>query len=278
MTKNVEKVMRHTKLFLKRFGVYWRSGSELRSKPIFIMGYGRSGTTMLLNTFSHDMRIATMGENDPRIARDYLLIPEMVGPAIAASNAAVTVLKPILNSFSAADILDQHPDGKIIWLVRGYTDVISSANKMFGNRVSGYIRNLVEFGRSADWISKGMPEEALRDLQELGTDDFTDSDWMGLVWWAVNNTVVRQKLRENDRFLLVRYEELVTDPVAIMRNIYAFIGMSFRKRSTEYMNRASIGKGSHIDVHSKVEDLCDALYRELYDGDSTYEESNIATT
>ena len=38
------------------------------------MGYGRSGTTMVLNAFDRDMRIEILGENDPRIAKNYLLI------------------------------------------------------------------------------------------------------------------------------------------------------------------------------------------------------------
>lgn len=46
------------------------------TQPVFIMGYGRSGTTMMLNIFERDNLIEALGENDPKVAKNFMLIYE----------------------------------------------------------------------------------------------------------------------------------------------------------------------------------------------------------
>jgi hypothetical protein len=63
--------------------------------PIFIMGCGRSDTTMMINTFQRDCLIEVLNENDPKIAHNYILNHDKVSKAINLCKAPVLVMKPI---------------------------------------------------------------------------------------------------------------------------------------------------------------------------------------
>ena len=137
------------------------------TKPIFILGSGRSGTTMLFRVFERDFHIQTFGENHPAIARNYLLNYNSLSVTINSSKFDVVVLKPILNSFDVSKLLSMFPNGIFIWMIRDYRDVVASALKKFGPVVADYLKNYIEYGRGDNWISKGMPTSTRNSIIQI---------------------------------------------------------------------------------------------------------------
>lgn len=78
--------------------------------------------------------------------------------------------------------------------------------------VADYLKNLVLYKKGNNWISSGLPYDTLKIFNNLDTTDFTNYDWMALVWWSVNRTIIINRLFENDRFFLLSYENLVIEP------------------------------------------------------------------
>jgi len=228
------------------------------------MGYGRSGTTMMLNIFERDNRIETLGENDSKIAKNFMLIYEKLNPAIENSRAQVLVMKPILNSFDASRILEEYNNAKIIWMIRNYKDVIASAIKKFGPIVANYMKNYVLYNKKGNnWISSGLPDNTLKILNNLDTTEFTMYDWMALVWWSVNRTVIIDKLFKSDRFFLLSYEKLVSEPDLWLKLVYEFIGLPYNFEMAKYIHSASVGKGAPVQLSHTITKMCDDLTREF---------------
>lgn len=223
------------------------------------MGCGRSGTTMMINIFHRDHRVDALDENNPKIAKDYMLDFDKIPEAISTSKAPVIVMKPILNSFDASDLLKTYSKSKIIWMVRDYRDMVASSMKKFGTIVSGYMKDLVLDGKGNNWLTLGIPPETLRIISTLDTLHFTPSDWMALVWWSVNRTVILDRLFECERLLLINYEAMVSSPESTLKSVFDFVGLKYQKKAIKYIHAASIGKGAHIELHPQVEGLCQDL-------------------
>lgn len=231
--------------------------------PIFIMGCGRSGTTMMTNTFQRDCRIEVLNENDPKIAYNYMLVHDKVSKAINLCKTPVLVMKPILNSFDASLLLQQHSRAKVIWMIRDYKDMIASTNKKFGPVVPGYIRDLILFNREDNWLSHGMPADTLEKLRKINSSSFSDYDYIALVWWSVNRTIILDGLHRHKRFLLLKYEEMVQKPDIVLKRVYDFIGLKYRKGITKYIHSASIGKGASIQLHPQAQSVCDSIAKDV---------------
>jgi hypothetical protein len=206
-----EKLLRRFYKYSKIIKFYLKKPYK-NTTPIFIMGNGRSGTTMMINIFHRDWRVEALDENDPKIAQNYMLKMDKVSNVINFSKASVLVMKPILNSFDAKKILKNYSNAKIIWMVRNYKDMIASSLKKFDTVVSDYMREYVLYGIGSNWITKGLPAETRRILTSLKTSEFSCQSWMALVWWSVNRTVILDDLIGLDRFYLVNYESLVRSP------------------------------------------------------------------
>lgn len=262
LSKYQEKAVRHLIGYQKQALFAVRSPRN-NTIPVFIMGCGRSGTTMMVNVFTCDTRIESLGENDRRIARHYMLLDENIGQVIRNSKAEVLVMKPILNSFDALKILNTYQQAKIIWLVREHKDMIASSIKMFGSLVASYLKELVLHGTGCNWLAAGMPKETLLALAALDASDFTDHDWMALVWWSVNRTILLDRLCDSERFYLVCYERLVHEPEPVLSSIYSYIGLSYRRFASRFVHASSVGRGKDVRLHPSTEKLCTELKSDL---------------
>ena len=197
--------------------------------PVFVMGCGRSGTTMMVKTFQRDNRLAVFGENDPKTSLNYLLVDEKLEKTIHDCRVPILVTKPILNSFDAQKLLNKYPDSKIIWMVRDYQDMIASSIVKFGHQVPNYMKDLILSGKGNNWLSIGIPSETLEILTQLKrVDSFTHFDWMGLIWWSVNQTLFIDDLIDSDNLLLVQYERMGLQPEQTLKKVYDHIDLPFK--------------------------------------------------
>jgi hypothetical protein len=249
---------------LQKKALFSMRGKHANTLPVFIMGCGRSGTTMMLDIFHSDRRIETLGENDPKIATEkFMLRYELLGPAIKQSKAPVLVMKPILNSFDAAKVLTQYRDAKVLWLVRDYKDMIASSMKKFGDRVAVSMREVITGNFGPNWIASGIHRETRRILQDMDSTGFTKLDWMGLVWWSVNRTILVDRLNTYEGFSLIQYEDFVIDQNAFLERIYGIIGLDCHCLGSKMVHANSVGKGSGIQLSPSVEKLCSGLKTQI---------------
>lgn len=228
--------------------------------PVFILGYGRSGTTMLTEEFQRDKRIEAYGETHPVFMKDFRLIPSAFTDYIRQSNFPILVVKPILESYNPLQLLSLHENAKVIWLIRNYNDVIASALKKFSTKVVEQIKDAVN-GCGNNWIANGIQEETKSLIQQMNVYRFSENDWMGLVWWSVNRTIQIHNLTEMPKqFLIVSYENLVKNPDKTLQSIYSFLGFDEAKPASKYIHSSSVGKGKDIELTDDVLKLCEDLW------------------
>jgi len=257
-----EKASRRLIVKTKKFMNLFRLPNT-ETRPVFIIGNGRSGTTMLINLFERDFRVDGYNENDPRIADNYLLDFDKLAIAIELSKLPVMVAKPILNTFDVMRLLNDYDNSRVVWMVRSYKDMASSAKKLFGDRLPRYMHDLVVDGSGDNFLSKGMPQNTLKRLRELDCSGFSNLDWIALVWWSVNVTAVDNNLHNDPRVLLVRYDLIVPAPEKYLQKISYFMGLEYLPRLGAYINARSVGKGSDVALSPVVEKICSELYEEL---------------
>src|SRR5690606_18939230 len=103
------------------------------STPLFLVGCGRSGTTMLLRHLGRSWQVEAYNENQPEAFERWRLrdLPTIAG-LISDSPAPVVAFKPILNTPQTHQFLDEFPEARLIFIFRHFDDVINSSMKKFG--------------------------------------------------------------------------------------------------------------------------------------------------
>nr|WP_321416295.1 sulfotransferase [uncultured Desulfobacter sp.] len=228
--------------------------------PIFIMGYGRSGSTMLFKIFDRDIRLSAFGENHPAVAEKFILNYDLLQKTVKNSKTKIIVCKPILNSFEIKKLISKYPNGIYIWLVRDFQDVVSSAIKKFGNLVAEHLKDYILYESGENWISNGLSNETKIRIQNISKSNHLDSeDWMALVWWAVNSTIFNEELYKLSNLFVVRYEDLVSNPTPFLKNVYRRTGISYHNYLGKYVHKKSVGKGKQLKLNKNVFELCTDL-------------------
>lgn len=228
---------------------------------LFIFGCQRSGTTMLSDVFALDPDSDVFPEqsglgadDDPRRLR-LAPLPE-VSARLSRNAAPLVVVKPLVESQRAAEILAVDPRWRGIWLYRDVRDVVLSNTRMFGND-NGFddLAPIVE-GRS-DWRSDNLPEEVVERIRALHAAGLERHDAAALFWVTRNHHFFAQGLDREPRFWLCRYEELVADPLAEMGRIYDFIGRPAPARlARNKVFQSSVGRGGQLALSEPVRALC----------------------
>ncbi|MEN8134880.1 MAG: sulfotransferase [Thermodesulfobacteriota bacterium] len=260
----IEKIDCKIRTYIKNICFGLRSPAD-QTVPVFIMGYGRSGSTMLLNVFERDLRAQTFGEDHPSVAKNFMLDYNRLSKTVNKSKASVMVLKPILNSFEISKLLAEYPNGYFLWLIRDYKDVVASALKKFGPVVADYMKDFIERGTGDNWISQTMPSN-IRDiiLSHIKNQTLETQDWMALVWWATNYMVMDKKLAKHNNVIIIRYRELVNDPGKILNEVYKRLHLPYNKKLVNHIHQKSIGKGKNIHFNHSVNLLCSDLEKDIY--------------
>lgn len=244
----------------------WRFTPSNQSQPVFICGYGRSGTTMLVHIFSRDARIDMYDESDRRVFSDYMIDIDLAERKILGSHAPVVCFKPILDSYRWQSLIDRFTTCKILWAYRYYEDVARSALEKFGPAVPNMLKHLVSGFNESNWIVAGMPGEHVRLLRAMNWQQFADTDWMCLIWWSVNHSLLDHNLAPNrQRIKLLPYDAVVTQPQAYLKKVYSFIGLDYRPGLAAYVHARSVGRGKGLTIDDSVRALCDNVMERLDD-------------
>lgn len=130
------------------------------------------------------------------------------------------------HTFHASSILDQLPRAKAVVIVRDPRDILASLQTRQQN-----LRNK---------IASGTATEA-----DLSVRTFVvyDPFWTCLSWRSANKAIEKAEMNHPGAILKVRYEDLVADPEATVREICRFTGLDFRdsmmnvdQKNTSFMN------------------------------------------
>ena len=226
-----------------------------------ILGCQRSGTTMLLNVFERDLRTKSYSENGwlgeywPRMM-PYQDIHNM----LADDHVPLVIAKPLMESQRTLELLDEFPNAKAIWAHRGYAGVANSRVKKFGEEVQFKLIRLIVEGDESEWSSEQLPAELRETVREVWQDDMTAYDAAALFWYIRNELFFTQRLFENPRVRMCRYEEIATDPIRVIHEIYDFLDLPPPSASVlAKVHGNSVSKGKNLSLAPDIAAMCDEM-------------------
>ncbi|MEZ4515555.1 MAG: sulfotransferase domain-containing protein [Chloroflexota bacterium] len=252
--------------------LYQRTGLNRYSGPrtvLMIMGCQRSGTSLTYWVFERDFNTRIFREASILSSEDteegLRLNPiDQVNQELSKRQVPIVVLKPLVESQRATELLGAIPHSKILWLYRHYQDVASSNLKAFG--MDNGIKDLRPFvNRDPDnWRSQNASEETLATIDRFFAEDMNPYDAAALFWYARNQLFFDQGLDQNPDVILCRYEDFVLNPAATMQRIYGAIGAAYPgDEIVQDVHPQSVGKGRKSHLSPEVEAICQALLDRL---------------
>jgi hypothetical protein len=246
--------------------------SIVRARPserhvVLIFGCQRSGTTMVQQTFlDRSWRVLILEEHDRR------LVGPSPGPEATAWQDYPTVLgrirrlpfevvaaKPLVESASATALMDAGGAVKAVWMLRHYLPVARSNVNRFG--MDNPYRDLqpIRSRDTLDWRYRGTSEETWETVTTLLNRRLTPFDAAALFWWTRNQLYFDQRLGEDDRIRILRYERACNHPGEVIQSLSNHIGLALPSGSIAARVRAQPPpETSGLDAD--VERLCRKLW------------------
>ena len=241
-----------------------RSNPSGNSTPVFIVGCGRSGTSMLLMQLSKSWQVEHFNENHPAAFDNWRLRePSIVHRLIQDTYAPIVLFKPILNTSQTRELLSSFPKSKIVFCFRHYDDVINSSLKKFGreNRI-GHVRSWIS-DDFAEFSFASPPEQTKIFIQSRWCPSLNPESGAALYWLFYNRLYFDLKLFEDERVKLIQYEKLVTNPVAVFTSLCQFLGLEFEFHIVEGIFASSVRRDDPPDIDPGIRADCEELWRRL---------------
>ncbi len=236
---------------------------------VLIQGCQRSGTSLTYWIFERDFNAKIYRESSSLSSNDTAerlrLNPlDDVKAVVAAHNVPLVVLKPLVESQRAPELLEQFDGARVLWLYRHYQDVASSNLKAFGmDNGLNDIRPFVT-GEPGNWRSENSSDETRAIIRRHFAEDMNPYDAAALFWFARNQLFFEQGLDDDPRAMLCRYEDLVTRPSEVMRRVYDFVDMPYPgDHIVQDVHPQSVGKGRTSRLSPEVDALCADLLDRL---------------
>jgi Sulfotransferase family len=234
------------------------------SKPAFLIGCGRSGTSMLVHQLNKSMRVELYNEDNQAAFEKWRLRDlSVIDRLISDSHANVILFKPILDTYRTGVLMTRYPEAKFIFTFRHFDDVINSSLKRFGqmNRVK-HVNSWIQedFG---EFKAMPPPEKSKSAVQALWRPGLTEEDGGALYWFFYNQLYYDLELDQNDRVMLVRYESVVSEPERHFDALCRFLGLPYENVLAEGVFSSSIRREAAPEIDPEIRSACEALWWRL---------------
>ena len=235
---------------------------------LLVIGCQRSGTDMLCDVFSHDPQTRVFGEVSKLTADDpirQLRLNEWtsVQADIGRTGAPVVVVKPLVESQHAPELLDTFPNSKVIWAVRDYQDVAASIIAKWG--IENSMRDLRHVAeRRGTWRDEHVSEETRAIIAGHLERELTAHDAAALFWYLRNRTILDRLPAPRSRVTMWHYSQMVERPRDTMRSLYAELDLRYPGDLTTFrVTSSSVGRGRDVSLSPDIESRCAELLTKL---------------
>ena len=219
---------------------------------------------MLGRCFDRDNRVREYGEYG--LGNGQLRMPalETVTAIAQRQHAPVFVAKPLVESHRTNELLNYFPNSSAIWMLRHYRDVANSSFRKFG--VPATVRNLgaIVDGDKTHWTAEGASDDVRETVLRYYREDMPPLDGKALTWYVRNALFYEHALDRHTRVKTVFYNDMVTDPGKVMREIYSFADIDYPgDQIVSSVHNKSVGLGKEINIAPDIERLCEELWERL---------------
>lgn len=233
--------------------------------PVFLVGVHRSGTNMLLDVFERSPDTLIYNENNRHAFKNYRIRDRGCRLALLKhSRYPIVIFKPLNNIHEVESLIKDHPDCKILWMYRGYHDVVNSAYRKWKNSaIDAFQRAMInnDWGQIPYAVKDRGNQEIIRNYFKEAMDPH--SAW-ALEWYLTNNIFFRYRLDEmSERVLLIRYEALVEGPSTHFMKVFDFLRITFKPDYLSRVFNSSVKKKIFPKIDPRIEALCEEMMERL---------------
>lgn len=249
-------------------------GTGDKKAILFIIGCQRSGTTLMTDIFERDFATRVYGEysklSSHNRSRKIRLKPlHLVKEEIDKAKVPLVVVKPLVETQNTLKLLSYFDNSKALWMYRDYRAVALSRLQHWGmrNGING-LRAIVQ-NAPHNWRSENVSEQTRQIALNHFSEEMNPYDAAALFWLARNRLFFELNLDNHPDVMMCKYEDLVTRPKKIMRDLYKFVGCEYP--SDEILadvHAESKQKSQSIELCPEVDQLCRELFKKL---DAVYE-------
>lgn len=246
-----------------------KPGYRGRKTIVPILGIQRSGTSLMYWIFERDLNVKVYRESSELSSLDLeeqiRLNPlPSVLEEINRHHVPMVILKPLVESQRANELMAAFPGAKVLWAYRHYQDVAASNLKAFGEDNGHRDLQPLLANDPNNWRSQNSSEQTRATIGRYYSADMNPFDAAALFWWARMQLFFEQGLDQNPNVLLSRYEDLVMNPGKTMRQTYAFIERPYPgDHIVRDVNAQSVGKGRITKLSPSVDELCGEMLSRL---------------
>lgn len=224
---------------------------------ILIPGMQRSGSKLLVHLLEWSRYTDCYPENDRR-AFDYFQMrnTDIISELMAKSPAQIFAIKSLCESDQTGLLLKKLAPAKAVWILRDFRDCVNSCVRNFtGFAVRTHM--ITEDRGMAGWRGRGMSDETWRLIRKLDNPNLNEATGAALQWYYRNILYFEQHLDKDRRVMLVRYEDMVTDPLATVTDIFDFIGVpDMPPWIIRQIHARSLRKNANPPIADDVYELC----------------------
>ena len=229
-------------------------------KCVLIPGMQRSGSKLLVHLLEWSRHTDCYPENDRR-AFDYFQMrnTDKILELIAASPAEFFVIKSLCESDHTHMLLRKFAPAKAVWILRDFRDCVNSCIRNF-NGFAMRTHRIVEDRALAGWRGRGMSDQTWRLLKKLDKPDMNEATGAALQWYYRNIFYFEQNLEVDPRVMLVKYEDMVTEPLSTVSGIFDFVGIpGMSPWIVRQIHARSLRKNATPPIDREVYELCIGL-------------------
>lgn len=238
---------------------------------VFVTGQQRSGTNMVMDVLERSPDTDVYHETDPRAFVAYEMRPaDTIASLHGRSRAPFFVIKALCEAQDIRHLLDAFAPARALWIVRDYADVANSMGKNFSSTAT-VMKRIRDDRQAGGWRSRGMSDDTYARVQALVRSDISEEAAAALQWYVRNVLYFELGLADDERVMLVYYEDLVTRPAAAFERICGFLGLRYSATLTSTVFASSVGKHAPPDMDPQIVALCEDLW-------SRYKRLPIAAT
>ena len=257
---------RRTRGLVKRLARSIVRAHPSERRVVLIFGCQRSGTTMLQQTFlDRSWRVVVLEEHDRRLVgrgREETTWKEYSNVLGRIRNLPFEVVaaKPLVESASATALMDAADAVKAVWMLRHYPEVARSNVSRFGTDNPYRDLQPIRSRDTLDWRYRGATEETWETITALMMNRrLTPFDAAALFWWTRNQLYFDQRLWEDDRIRILRYERACNQPDEVIRSLSDHIGLTLPLGSIASRVRAQPSPETR-ELDPDIERLCRKLW------------------
>lgn len=237
---------------------------------VFIFGCQRSGTTHLERLFRADLRSVVYGEYSALSVtpdRTVWMPAGSMRDRLARDAARYTVVRSLLASHQARDVLGDWPGASAFWVFRDANSVVDSMVRKWNGDFFD-ISKRVETTPDGRWDLAELWQRIHQEAQTLAPDAGPRTrirDAYALFWLYRNQLAFDLDLPSLPQVVMADYADVTARPEAYLDHGLALAGVEpVTRRYRLETRRASPGKaGNKPRVSPPIQARCDALYDAL---------------